>query len=217
MAPPVEIRPVRSRGELTRFIKLPFRLYADEPNWVPPLISERRHHLSREKNPFFEHAEAEYFLAWRGGQPVGRISAHVDHRLNEVHDNRWGLFGFFECEDDPAVAHALLDAARDWLRERDRDPMLGPFDFSTNHECGLLVEGHELMPQVLENWHHPHYRELLEGQGMTKAMDLYKWEIMPSDREQMLPIIDELADRLEPEHGIRLYRMRKRDFASEVR
>jgi GNAT superfamily N-acetyltransferase len=95
--------------------------------------------------------------------------------------------------------------------------MLGPLDFSTNHECGLLVEGHELTPQILENWHHPYYRGLLEGQGLVKAMDLYKWEIMTADRGQMLPIIDELADRLEPEHGIRLRRMRKRNFEAEIR
>ena len=217
----IHVRPVRSRRELRAFIRLPWRLYSGSANWVPPLISERRRHLDRRRNPFFEHAEAEYFLAWRGepgrGEPVGRISAHVDHRLNEFQGNRWGLFGFFESERDPAVARALLDAAEAWLRPRDRDRMLGPLDFSTNHESGLLVEGHELMPQILENWHHPYYRELLEGAGLTKAMDLFKWEILYSDRAKMLPVIDELAERLEPEHGIRLRRMRKRDFEDEIR
>jgi GNAT superfamily N-acetyltransferase len=213
----VEARPVRTRRDLRKFIRLPWRLYRGSANWVPPLISERRRHLDRRRNPFFEHAEAEYFLAWRDGEPVGRITAHVDQRLNDFQDNQWGLFGFFESERDPAVAAALLDTAEQWLRERGRDRILGPMDFTTNHECGVLVEGHELMPQILENWHHPYYREQFEGQGFTKAMDLYKWEIMPSDRGQMLPIIDELADRLEPEHGIRLHRMRKRDFAQEVR
>ena len=157
------------------------------------------------------------FLAWRDGEPVGRISAHVDRRLNEFQDNRWGLFGFFESVRDETVAAALLDAAEAWLRDRGRDRMLGPLDFSTNHESGLLIEGQELMPQILENWHHSYYRELLERQQLTKAMDLYKWEIMTADRGEMLPVIDELADRLEPEHGIRLRRMRKRDFKREVR
>jgi hypothetical protein len=127
-----------------RFIKLPFRLYRGQPNWVPPLIFERKRHLSRKRNPFFEHAEAEYFLAWRDGRVVGRISAHVDHRLNEFQQNDWGLFGFFECEDDQEAADALFRTAEDWNRERGRDRIVGPFDFSTNHECGLLVEGHEL-------------------------------------------------------------------------
>jgi GNAT superfamily N-acetyltransferase len=213
----LDLRPVRTRGELRSFIRLPWRLYRGSANWVPPLISERKRHLDRRRNPFFEHAEAEYFLAWRDGEPVGRISAHVDRRLNDFQSNRWGLFGFFESERDPEVARALLHAAEDWLRARGRDRMLGPLDFSTNHECGLLVDGHQLMPQILENWHHPYYRELLENEGLVKAMDLYKWEIMTMDRDQMLPVIDELADRLEPEHGIRLRRMRKRALESEVR
>ncbi len=213
----VEVRPVRNRRELRAFIRLPWRLYRGSANWVPPLISERRRHLDRRRNPFFEHAEAEYYLAWRDGEPVGRITAHVDRRLNQFQDNRWGLFGLYESERDLGITAALLDAAEEWLRERDRDRMLGPMDFTTNHECGLLVEGQELMPQILENWHHPYYRELLEGEGLTKAMDLYKWEIMPSDRGQMLPVIDELADRLQADHGIRLQRMRKRDFEQEIR
>ena len=215
------MRPVTGRRELRAFIRLPWRLYQGSDNWVPPLLSERKRHLSRRRNPFFEHAEAEYFLAWRGepgrGEPVGRITAHIDHRLNEFQDNRWGLFGFFECERDPAVAVALLDTATGWVRARGCDRLLGPLDFSTNHECGLLVEGHELAPQILENWHHPYYRDLLEQVGMTKAMDLYKWEIMTTDDDKRLPIIDELADRLEPEHGIRLRRMRRRDFETEIR
>jgi GNAT superfamily N-acetyltransferase len=216
-AAPVEVRSVHTRRELRAFIGLPWRLYKGAANWVPPLISERKRHLDRRRNPFFEHAEAEYFLAWRDDEPVGRISAHVDHRLNDFKRNRWGLFGFFESERDFDVAGALLDAAEAWLRDRNRDRMLGPLDFSTNHECGLLVDGHELMPQILENWHHPYYRELLAHHGLVKAMDLYKWEILTADRAGMLPIIDELADRLEPDHGIRLRRMRKRNLGTEVR
>jgi GNAT superfamily N-acetyltransferase len=213
----VEVRPVRSRSELRAFIRLPWRVYRSSANWVPPLIAERKRHLDRQRNPFFEHADAEYFVAWRDGEPVGRITAHVDHRLNEFQHNRWGLFGFFECEHDAGAAAALFDAAEGWLRERGRDRMLGPLDFSTNHESGLLIEGHELQPQILENWHQPYYRELLEAQGFVKAMDLYKWEIIANDRDKMLPIMDELADRLEPDHGIRLRRMRKRQLASEIR
>lgn len=200
-----------------RFIKLPFRLYKDEPNWVPPLVFERKKHLDRDKNPFFDHAEAEYFLAWRDGEVVGRISAHVDHRLNEVQGNDWGLFGFFESENDQEVADALIEAATAWNRERGRDRIVGPFDFSTNHECGLLVEGHELKPQVLEFWHHPYYRELLEKAGMAKAMDLYKWELHVSDRTKMLPVLFELADKVESEHGVVVRNMRKKDFEGEVR
>jgi GNAT superfamily N-acetyltransferase len=94
--------------------------------------------------------------------------------------------------------------------------MLGPMDFSTNHECGLLVEGHELMPQILENWHHPYYRELMDGAGMRKVMDLYKWQILTAEHERVLPVIYELADSLEANHGIRVRNMRRRDFEAEV-
>jgi len=211
------VRPVRSRSELRAFIRLPWQLYEGIANWVPPLISERRRFLDKRRNAFFEHAEAEYFLAWRGRTPVGRIAAHLDHRLNEFQDNRWGLFGFFECEHDAGTAGALLGAAEAWLRERGRDRLIGPFDFSTNHECGVLVEGFEYTPQILENWHHPYYRELLEAQGLTKAMDLYKWEILLTDYEQVHPVINELAERVGPEHGIYLRPMRKRELRSEVR
>jgi GNAT superfamily N-acetyltransferase len=213
----LEVRPVRSRRELMRFVKLPWRLYRNEPLWVPPLVSERKRHLDRDRNPFFEHAEAEYFLAWRDGEPVGRVTAHVDQRFNEFQDNDWGLFGFFECEEDHNTANGLLEAAEGWLRERGRDRMVGPMDFTTNHECGLLVEGHDRPPQILEFWHHPYYRELLERYGLSKAMDLYKWELHISDRSKVLPVLFELSEKLEPEHGIRLRHMRRRDFREEVR
>jgi len=183
---------------------------------VPPLISERKRHLDRRRNPFFQHADAEYWLARRDGRVVGRITAQVDQRFNEFQDNDWGMFGFFECEDDPEVATALLDVARQWLRERGRDHMIGPLDFSTNDECGVLVEGFELRPQILENWHHPYYGPLLEGAGLVKAMDLYKWSLHVSGRENVMPIIFELADKLEPEHGITIRGMRRRDLHAEV-
>jgi len=213
----VEIKPVRSRGDLKRFIKLPWRLYRNAENWIPPLIMERKRHLDREKNPFFEHAEAEYFLAWRDGEVVGRVTAHIDHRFNEFQDNEWGMFGFFECENDPEAANALLGAAEAWLRERGRDRMVGPMDFSTNHECGMLVEGYEVKPQILESWHHPYYQPLIEGYGLVKAMDLYKWSLHMSAREsKLLPVLEDLAEKLEPEHGITVRNMRRRDFRGEV-
>lgn len=214
---PLTVRPVRTRRELSAFVRLPFRLYAGVEQWVPPLLFERRRHLSRRHNPFFEHAEAEYFLAWRGSEPVGRITAHVDYRLDETQGEPWGLFGFFECEDDEEAAGALLGAAEGWLRERGRPFARGPFDFSTNHECGLLVEGHELRPQVLENWHHPYLARLLEAHGYAKEVDLLKWQILVEEFHRVHPIIFELAGRLEEENGITIRNMRRRDFEQEVR
>ncbi len=137
----VEVHPVSSRRQLNTFIKLPWRLYRDEPNWVAPLLMELKKRLDQHKNPFFEHAEAQYFLAYRDGQAVGRVSAHIDRNFNDFQQNEWGLFGWFECEDDPEAARALLDAAEGWLRERGRDRMVGPMDFTTNDEIGVLIAG----------------------------------------------------------------------------
>jgi hypothetical protein len=108
----VEIRPVKTRRELSTFIKLPWRLYRNEPNWVAPLLMELKQRLDPKKNPFFGHAEAQYFLAYRDGRAIGRISAHVDQNFNKFQENDWGLFGWFECEDDPEAARSLLDAGR---------------------------------------------------------------------------------------------------------
>ena len=212
----VEVRPVASRSDMNRFLKLPWRLYRNEPNWVPPLLFERRRFFDRERNPFFQHAEAEYFLAWRGDLPVGRITAHIDHNFNEFQNHKWGMFGFFECEEDPEAAQALLDTAEAWLRERGRDRMVGPMDFTTNDECGVLVDGYDLLPTILTNWQHRYYPGLLEGSGLDKAMDLYMWNLEVSDRSRVHAAIWQVAEEVESKHGIVVRPMRKRDLQAEI-
>jgi GNAT superfamily N-acetyltransferase len=213
----VEIRAVTSKRDLNSFIKLPFALYRNEPRWVAPLLMDLRKRLDRDKNPFFSHAEAEFFLAWRDGRAVGRISAHIDRHLNDYQGNDWGLWGWFECEDDPATARALIEAAEGWLRARGRSTMVGPMDFTTNDECGLLIEGHERPPIILCPWHHPYYQRLLEEDlGLTKAMDLYMWSLHVTGRENVNRRIWEIADRVESVHGIVCRNFRKRDLESEV-
>jgi GNAT superfamily N-acetyltransferase len=213
----IKVRQVVSKRELSTFIKLPWRLYRNEPNWVAPLLMELKKRLDQSKNPFFKHAQAQYFLAWRDGRPVGRVSAHVDRNFNEFQGNAWGLFGWFECEDDPEAARALLDAAEAWLRERGRDRMVGPMDFTTNDEIGLLIQGHEYPPIILCPWHHPYYQRIFEQDiGMTKAMDLYMWSLYVDKREKVHPAIWEAADKLESEHGIVCRNFRKKDLQAEV-
>ncbi len=208
---------MRSRGDLKQFIRLPERLYRNEPLWIAPLRFERRRFLDRSRNPFFRHGEAEYFLAWRDGRPVGRITAHVDHKLNEFQDNRWGLFGFFECEDDPEAAAALLGAGERWLAERGRDRALGPASFAMNDECGVLIEGHEHPPMIQQPWTHRYYPRLLEEAGYGKATDLLMWHLMVDNRDKVMPVVFELAEKLEPEHGITIRHLRKRDMENEAR
>jgi GNAT superfamily N-acetyltransferase len=212
----LEVRPVATKRDMNTFIKLPWRLYRNEPNWVPPLLFERKRFFDRARNPFFQHAEAEYLLAWRDGRPVGRITAHVDRNFNEFQNHDWGMFGFFECENDPAAASALLDAAEGWLRARGRDRMVGPMDFTTNDECGVLVDGYDLFPTILTNWQHPYYPGLIEGAGLAKAMDLYMWNLEVSDRTRVHDAIWKVAADVEAKHGITIRPMRKKDMEIEI-
>ena len=213
----VEIRRVATRRDLNTFVHLPWAIYRNHPLWVPPLKFDVRNRLDRAKNPFFEHAEAEYFLAFRDGDPVGRITAHYDRNFNRFQHNEWGMFGWFEARDDPLVAGALLDAAEEWLRDRKRDRMVGPLSFSTNdQDAGLLVDGFDREPLILNQWTQPYYPALLEGAGLTKAMDLYMWELWVDDRASVHPAIVRMAEEVKTKHGIDVRGMRKRDLRSEV-
>ena len=215
---PLEVRPVRSRADLMRFIRLPWRIHRSHERWIPPLIWERKQFLNRKKNPYFEHGEAEYFIAWRDGEPVGRITAMVDRQFNDYHDWKWGTFGFFECLDDPEAAQALVDTADAWVRERGCDRLVGPMDFTMNDEVGILIEGFDLRPMLKQPWHPPYYQGLMENAaGLTKAQDLLMWNLEVSDRSSVLPIIDELAAQVGPKHGIKIRHMRKKDMEAEVR
>lgn len=215
----VKIRPVRTKRELKRFVKVPFRLHREEPRWVAPLVYERMEFLDPAKNPWFEHGEAEFLVAEREGEPVGRISAHLDRRWDEFQGGNDAMFGFFETTNDPAVARALLDAATKWARERGRDRILGPMDFTTNDELGILIEGYERRPMILEPWHPPHYRELVEAEGFGKAMDVLMWELQFGDLkegERFDPAIHVAAEKALREEGIAIRNMRKREMAAEV-
>ncbi len=211
----VSIRPVSTRGELKRFVDLPYRLHAGTP-WIPPLRLERRLFLNRRLNPYFKHGEAEYFLAWRGERVVGRATAQIDHAFNEFHESRWGMFGFLELEDDEEALAALLGAAEGWLRQRGCDRMVGPMDFSMNEESGVLIEGFELDPMIRQPWHPPYYQRLCEGAGLEKAMDLYSWELDIGDRKDMLPVLFELDKAARDEHGVTIRRMSRRHLRREM-
>ena len=213
----VEIRHVATRRDLNTFVHLPWAIYRNHPLWVPPLKFDVRNRLDRAKNPFFEHAEAEYWLAFRDGDPVGRITAHYDRNFNRFQHNEWGMFGWFEARDDPLVAGALLDAAEEWLRDRKRDRMVGPLSFSTNdQDAGLLVDGFDREPLILNQWTQPYYPALLEGAGMAKAMDLLMWELVITGKDRVNPVIWKLADQVEPRYGVKVRPFRKRDLDAEV-
>ena len=213
------VRPVRGRRDLRRFIKLPFQLHREQEQWVPPLMYERRRFLDPRRNPYFEHAEAEYFLCERDGRPVGRITAQIDYRWDEFQGGNDGMFGFFECENDLAAARALVGAAAEWVRQRGRERMLGPMDFTTNDECGVLIEGYDRTPMILESWHPPYYRELLESQGLDKRIDLLMWWLEMGDLHEgteFHPMIHAAAEKATKEHGVVLRGVRKRDLEPDM-
>jgi hypothetical protein len=206
----VTIRPVRTRRELKRFVKVPFRLHRDRPQWVPPLVFERMEFLNREKNPWFEHGEAEFFIAERDGEPVGRISAQIDSRWDEYQGGSDAMFGFFEA----------TDAAAGWARAKGRERLLGPMDFTTNDEIGILIEGFERRPMILEPWHPSFYGELIEAEGFAKTMDVLMWELQFGDLKEgkrFDPSIHAAAEKALKDEGITIRTMRKREMAAEVR
>jgi ribosomal protein S18 acetylase RimI-like enzyme len=211
----VSIQPVRTLRDLRAFVALPFRLHSGTP-WIPPLKVERYAFLSRKLNAFFSHGEAEYFLARRDGRVVGRISAQVNHAFNEYQKKNWGWFGFLEFEDDPELLEALLGAAASWLAERGKERMVGPASFAMNDESGVLIEGFDLRPMIVQPWNPRYYQERIEQAGMAKAMDLLMWNLEVSDREKVLPVIFELAEKVQSEHGIRVRPMRRRQLRKDM-
>lgn len=174
---PLRVAPVAGRGELDRFISLPWRLYSGDPFWIPPLKSQVRALLDP-RHAFYQGgaAERELFLAWRGSRVAGRIVAILNRAHNSFHQDRWGFFGFFECEDDPAAAAALVEAAAQWVRGQGCDTLVGPVNPSTNYECGLLVRGFDAFPRVMMPYNPPRYAELLEGCGLAKVKDVLAFE-----------------------------------------
>ncbi len=204
------------RADTKAFIDLPFKLHANHPLWVPLPKLERWLFLNRRMNAFFSHGEAEYFLARRDGRVVGRITAQVNNAFNDYQKKNWGWFGFLEFEDDQEVLEALLSAAEGWCRARGKERMVGPADFSMNEESGILIEGYDLRPMIKQPWHPPYYQKRMEQAGMAKAMDLLMWKLEVQDRDKVLPVIWELAEKAQTEHGIRVRPMKRRQLRKDM-
>jgi len=172
----LQIIPVDSPGLLRRFIDLPWMLYSTDPCWVPPLKMERKWHLSA-KNPYFEHAEFQAWIACRGKRVVGRISAQIDQlHLQRYHDAT-GFFGLLEAEDNQETFQALFAVAEEWLCHRGMKRIRGPFSLSINDECGLLVEGFDCPPPIMLGHALPYYGSRVEEQGFIKEQDLLAYRV----------------------------------------
>ena len=211
----LEVRPVESGRDLKEFLRVPWAIYKDDPQWVPPLLLDQKEFLDRRKHPFYLHGDAAQFTALRDGKPLGRILVSDDPRYNEEQQSNVGCFGMFESADDPEMAHALLDAASGWLRARGRTAIMGPIDYSLNYACGLLVEGFYTPPRIMGNHNRPYYAGLLESWGLTKAKDLYSWWFV--DPNDMAAKWRDRAERIQRRGKIVVRPFREKDFDAEVR
>ncbi len=173
----ITVRPVRTSSDREQFIEFMWTMNHASPSWVPPLRMDRRKLMDRKKNPFYQHADAEFYIAERGGEMVGRIGAIVNHNHNREHAESMGFFGFFESVNDQAVANVLLDTAREFVRAHGATALRGPVTPSVNDEYGLLVDGFDKTPAVLMPYNSPYYATLLEGYGLRKLKDLYAYHM----------------------------------------
>jgi GNAT superfamily N-acetyltransferase len=196
----IDIERVESDKQLREFVKVAWEVYANDPNWVPALYHERLHLLNKRKNPFFEHAEADYFIARRDGRAVGSIAAILNHRHNQFHNENVAHFGIFEVLEDREAAVALLDAATAWAKGHGMHKILGPMNLSTNDECGLLVDGFEGPPVIMMTYNPHYYVDFIEAAGFGKAMNLWAWyanvaEIVNNMPKKLLRIVSKAKER----------------------
>jgi len=178
----IDILEVISPRDLRAFVTFPWQVYKGDRNWVPPLISERLDYLNPAENPFFQHAEVALFLARRDHRVVGTIAAFVDRSVIQQQGKPIGGFGFFEVIDDFAVATQLLNTAREWVKGRGMVLLQGPTSFGANDTPGVLIEGADCPPAMLEAHTPPYYQTFLERYGMEKYDDLFAWR---ATREQI--------------------------------
>lgn len=214
----INIRPVATKADKRAFVDLPFRLYADDPNWVPPLKSDVTATITPGKNPWFEHGEAQLYLAERNGQIVGRISAHLDYlALAQPPEQGMGPgvgnWGFFEAED-AQVAKILINTAEAWLRDKKMVRALGPLSLSIWEEPGLLVQGHDHPPTVLMGHHNPAYGAWIEAAGYAGVKDLYTYHI-PID-VPLPPLVQRIVASGERNERIVIRKVNKANFDAEA-
>ena len=213
----LEIVPVEGRRLLSEFVDVPWRIpaVADDPRWVPPLRMMVRDNLDTKRNPFYWTADRALFVARRAGKTVGRIAAIENRAHNEFHGDRVGFFGFFESVNDPDVATKLVREAEAWLRARGLTSIRGPVNPSTNHDCGLLVEGFD-HPQFLTTWNPEYYEQLLTGAGLAPTKDLLGYWLTYGEPGFDMARLTALADRVRGKTGIAFRDLNPKRFWDEV-
>lgn len=211
----VKITTVNSKNDLMRFIKFQWEIYKDNEYWVPPLIMERKKILDVEKNPFYQHAERELFLAERDNKIVGRIAAIKNDLHNKYHHDKVGFFGFFESINDQETANALFDAAKDWVKSKGLNTLRGPANPSSNDEYGMLLEGFYDSPRILMTYNPKYYLTLCDNYGFTKAKDLYAYKLENEKviRSEKMKRVAELAKQ---RYGLNIRQLDMKNFKKEL-
>jgi hypothetical protein len=211
----MDIKLVKTKKDLLAFIKFPWKIYKNDKNWVPPLISERKEFFDSKKNPFFEHSEVVFYLAKRNDEILGRICGIVNHNHINYQNEKAGFFGFFESIEDFEVAQLLLDTVKDWLKSKEMEIMRGPMNFSTNDELGFLLEGFDSPPAFMMPYNPKYYLDFMERYGMVKAKDLYAYYIDKNNRppERMIKIAEEIRKK----ENLKIRKLNMKDFENEVK
>ncbi|RLT19563.1 MAG: GNAT family N-acetyltransferase [Planctomycetota bacterium] len=213
----IAIQPVETRSQQQRFIRLPWRIYADDPCWIPPVIMSQQELLGFRKHPFYERSKSQSFLATRGGRDVGRITAIVNAGHIDRYKEQRGFFGFFECDEDTAASRALFQAAGDWLHAQGMTCIRGPANPSLNYECGLLIEGFDTPPFFMMTHNRPWYAQLVEDAGFGKIEDMFAFWGETSMLGGLDPKLVTMVEGVKERFGVTIRPLDRRRFADEVR
>ncbi len=211
----IEVKTLHPQKDIVKFLKFAWKIYKDDPNWVPPLMMDKKKLLNKNKNPFFKTSQMEMFMAYKGGEPVGRIAAIKNDTHNKIHKENIGFFGFFECINDQEVANALLDTAKDWLKSKGLNAMRGPANPSSNDEFGMLLEGFDDPPRLMMTYNPEYYLELMDNYGIKKIKDLYAYRI---DNKELLKSekLIRVADIAKRRSKVEIKQINLKEFKSEL-
>jgi len=199
-----------NRSQVKRFVELPYRLYKDCPQWVPPLHVDAYMYLNRKKHPFHEHSDVDFFIAVRDGRDVGRIAAIENKPFNKYHEVRTSDFFLFECENDLEAATALFTAISEWSKARGRDTVIGPKGMGPLDGYGVLVFGHaHRQTMTMLNYNFPYYQQLVEAQGFTKEVDFVSC-FLPADKFQIPERVERITQRVIQRGGLQVKKFKNR-------
>jgi hypothetical protein len=216
----LNIRKVESPADLKAFMRFPWQVYEKDPNWVPFLFFERKEFFDRAKHPFFETADVDFFMAWRGSRPVGTIAAIVNHHHNEFQNENAAHFGIFEVMPDEEAAAALLETACEWGAKRGMNKVLGPANYSSNYEYGLLVDGFDSPPVVMMTYNPAYYVDYIEAAGFTGAMDLWAWhtpfDVYGEGAKNLPEKLVRVVGKIQKRHNITIREINMKDWDNEV-